>query len=37
MSIDRLERRLPEVMTELALPRIPDYVDELLSPKGGSP
>jgi hypothetical protein len=28
---DRLERRLPEVLTELALPRMPDYVDSLLS------
>jgi len=31
MSIDRLERRLPDVLTELALPRVPDYVDTLLS------
>ena len=31
MSLDRLERRLPEVLTELALPRVPDYVDNLLS------
>src|SRR6185503_3839333 len=31
MSIDRLERRLPEVLTELSLPRVPDYVDDLLS------
>jgi Tol biopolymer transport system component len=30
MSIDRLERRLPEVLAELALPRVPDYVDDLL-------
>lgn len=30
MSIDRLERRLPEVLTELSLPRVPDYVDDLL-------
>ena len=28
---DRLERRLPEVLTELSLPRMPDYVDDLLS------
>jgi hypothetical protein len=31
MSTDRLERRLPEVLTELAIPRTPDYVDSLLS------
>jgi len=31
MSIDRLERRLPEVLTELSLPVMPDYVDSLLS------
>jgi hypothetical protein len=31
MSVDRLERRLPEVLTELSLPRVPDYVDDLLS------
>jgi Tol biopolymer transport system component len=30
MSIDRLERRLPDVLNELALPRVPDYVDNLL-------
>lgn len=30
MSTDRLERRLPEVLTELSLPRMPDYVDNLL-------
>jgi hypothetical protein len=30
MSIDRLERRLPEVLTELSLPVMPDYVDNLL-------
>lgn len=28
---DRLERRLPEVLAELSLPRLPDYVDDLLS------
>ena len=31
MSMDRLERRLPEVLTELSLPAMPDYVDSLLS------
>jgi hypothetical protein len=31
MSTDRLERRLPEVLTELSLPSVPDYVDTLLS------
>ena len=31
MTTDRLERRLPEVLNELALPRVPDYVDNLLS------
>jgi hypothetical protein len=31
MSLDRLERRLPEVLTELSLPSVPDYVDNLLS------
>ena len=28
---DRLERRLPEVLTELAIPRMPVYIDDLLS------
>jgi hypothetical protein len=31
MSADRLERRLPEVLTELSLPVMPDYIDSLLS------
>jgi dipeptidyl aminopeptidase/acylaminoacyl peptidase len=31
MSMDRLERRLPEVLAELALPRTPDYINDLLS------
>ena len=31
MSIDRLERRLPEVLTDLSLPVMPDYIDTLLS------
>jgi hypothetical protein len=31
MSIDRLERSLPQVLTELSLPVVPDYVDTLLS------
>jgi dipeptidyl aminopeptidase/acylaminoacyl peptidase len=30
MSMDRLERRLPDVLTELSLPRTPDYIDDLL-------
>ena len=37
MSIDRLERRLPEVLTELALPRVPDYVDDLLGRTARTP
>ena len=37
MSIDRLERRLPEVLTELSLPRVPDYVDDLLSRTARTP
>src|SRR6185503_17729116 len=31
MTADRLERRLPDVLNELALPRVPDYVDTMLS------
>jgi Tol biopolymer transport system component len=31
MTADRLERRLPDVLHELSLPRVPDYVDNLLS------
>ena len=31
MTSDRLERRLPEVLTELSLPRPPEYLDSLLS------
>jgi hypothetical protein len=30
MSIDQLERRLPEILSELSLPRVPDYTDDLL-------
>ena len=30
MSTDQLERRLPEILTELSLPRVPDYTDDLL-------
>ena len=37
MSIDRLERRLPEVLTELSLPSTPDYVDTLLSRTARTP
>jgi Tol biopolymer transport system component len=31
MSTDRLERRLPEVLTDLSIPAMPDYIDSLLS------
>ena len=31
MSIDRLARRLPHVLTELAAPTVPDYFDEILA------
>jgi dipeptidyl aminopeptidase/acylaminoacyl peptidase len=37
MSTDRFERRLPEVLTELALPRVPDYVDDLLDRTARTP
>jgi len=37
MSLDRLERRLPEVLTELSLPRMPDYVDDLLGRTARTP
>jgi hypothetical protein len=37
MSIDRLERRMPEVLTELALPRTPDYVDDILGRTARTP
>jgi len=37
MSIDRLERRMPDVLTELSLPRIPDYVDDLLDRTARTP
>jgi hypothetical protein len=30
MSSDQLERRLPEILTELSLPRVPDYTEALL-------
>jgi hypothetical protein len=30
MTTDRLERRMPEVLTELSLPTMPDYIDDLL-------
>ncbi len=31
MTPDRLERVLPDVLTELAIPRVPDYVDTILN------
>jgi Tol biopolymer transport system component len=30
MTEDRLERRLPEVLVQLALPAVPDYTDDIL-------
>src|SRR6266487_1858576 len=30
MPVDRFERQLPELLTELAVPRTPDYFDDLL-------
>ena len=30
MPTDRFERHLPELMTELAEPRTPEYLDDLL-------
>jgi Tol biopolymer transport system component len=37
MSTDRLERRLPHVLTELALPAMPDYVDDILGRTARTP
>ena len=31
MTSDRIERRLPEILTELSVPRVPDYLDDILS------
>jgi hypothetical protein len=31
MTVDRFEGQLPEILVELALPRTPDYIDDLLS------
>jgi len=30
MTTDRIERRLPEILTEIAVPRTPDYTDDIL-------
>ncbi|HEX6867181.1 MAG TPA: hypothetical protein VF119_00175 [Candidatus Limnocylindrales bacterium] len=30
MTTDRFERRLPEILTEIALPQTPDYTDDIL-------
>jgi hypothetical protein len=31
MTTDRIERRLPEILTELSVPQVPDYLDDILS------
>ena len=31
MTTDRIERRLPEILTELSTPQVPDYLDDILS------
>ena len=31
MTTDRIERRLPGILTDLAVPQVPDYVDDILS------
>ena len=31
MTIDRFERRMPEILTEISAPRVPDYIDDILS------
>jgi hypothetical protein len=31
MTVDRFEGQLPEILVELALPRTPDYIDDILS------
>jgi hypothetical protein len=31
MTVDRFEGQLPEILVELALPRVPDYIDDILS------
>jgi hypothetical protein len=30
MTVDRLERQLPQILTELATPSVPDYFDDIL-------
>jgi Tol biopolymer transport system component len=37
MSTDRLEQRLPEVLADLSLPHVPDYVDDLLGRTARTP
>jgi hypothetical protein len=31
MTTDRIERRLPEILTEVSRPMVPDYLDDILS------
>jgi hypothetical protein len=31
MTVDRFEGQLPDILVELALPRVPDYIDDILS------
>ena len=30
MTIDRIERRLPDILEELSVPQVPDYLDDIL-------
>jgi hypothetical protein len=31
MTTDRIERRLPEILEEISVPQVPDYLDDILS------
>jgi hypothetical protein len=31
MTTDRIERRLPEILDEISVPQVPDYLDDILS------
>ena len=37
MTIDRVERRLPDILEELSVPQVPDYLDDILRQTARTP
>jgi Tol biopolymer transport system component len=37
MTIDRMERRLPDILDELSVPQVPDYLDDILRQTARTP